>query len=54
MFLHRKQNVLNFSLIRLLCNDLIQPPILTMTARFGTKALPKKIQSAQNKCVRFC
>ena len=56
-FLHRKQKFLSLSLRRLLCNALIQPhfdyacvawyPLLN-------KRQAKRIQIAQNKCIRYC
>ena len=56
-FLYRKQNFLSLSLRRLLCNALIQPhfdyacvawyPLLN-------KRQSKRIQIAQNKCIRYC
>ena len=56
-FLYRKQNVLNVLLKRLLCNPLIQPHFDYASQIWDpnlTKALSKKIQCTQNKCVRFC
>ena len=56
-FLYRKQNVLNKGLRRLLCNALIQPHFdYACQAWFPnlTKSLSTKIQSAQNKCIRYC
>ena len=56
-FLYRKQNFLDFSLRRLLANALIQPHFdYACSAWFPmlTKRLTKKIQTAQNKCIRFC
>ena len=56
-FLYRKQNVLNASLKRMLCNALIQPHLnYACQACYPnlTKALPNKLQCAQNKCIRFC
>ena len=55
-FLHRKQNYLNKSLRRLLLNALIQPHFdYACTSWYPglNKRLSKKIQTAQNKCVRF-
>ena len=56
-FLYRKQKFLSLSLRRLLCNALIQPhfdyacvawyPLLN-------KRQSKRIQIAQNKCIRYC
>ena len=56
-FLYRKQNLLSAPLKRLLCNALIQPHFdyACQTWFPGLrKALSKKIQCAQNKCLRFC
>ena len=56
-FLYRKQNFLDFPLRRLLANALIQPHFdYACSAWFPliNKRLTKKIQTAQNKCVRFC
>ena len=56
-FLYRKQDVLNASLKRLLCNALIQPHFdYACQAWYPnlTKALSNKLQCAQNKCIRFC
>ena len=56
-FLYRKQDVLNASLKRLLCNALIQPHFdYARQAWYPnlTKTLSRKLQCAQNKCIRFC
>ena len=56
-FLYRKQNFLDFPLRRLLANALIQPHFdYACSAWFCliNKRLTKKIQMAQNKCIRFC
>ena len=56
-FLYRKQNFLDFSLRRLLANALIQPHFdYACSAWFPllNGRLTKKIQTAQNKCIRFC
>ena len=56
-FLYRKQHFLDFSLRRLLANDLIQPHFdYASSAWFPllNKRLTKRIQTAQNKCIRFC
>ena len=56
-FLYRKQTFLNSHLRRLLCNALIQPHFdYACQAWFPNlpKALSKKMQCAQNKCIRFC
>ena len=56
-FLYRKQNFLSKSLRRLLCNALIQPHFdYACQAWFPnlSKSLLMKIQSAQNKCIRYC
>ena len=56
-FLYRKQSFLSSQLRRTLCNALIQPHFdyansawyPNLNARFS-----KKLQTAQNKCIRFC
>ena len=56
-FLYRKQSFLNYSLRRLLCNALIQPHFdYACSVWYPTlnSRLSKKIQTAQNKCIRFC
>ena len=56
-FLYRKQHFLNTSLRRLLANALIQPHFdYACSAWYANlnKGLTKKIQTAQNKCIRFC
>ena len=56
-FLYRKQNILNDSLRRLLCNVLIQPHFdYACQVWFPnlTKELSNKIQCAQNKYIRLC
>ena len=56
-FLYRKQKVLNNPLMRPLCNVLIQPHFDYASQTWLpnlTKALSNKVQSAQNKCIRFC
>ena len=56
-FFYRKQNFHDFSLRRLLANALIQPHFdyaCSAWFPFLNKRLTKKIQTAQNKCVRFC
>ena len=56
-FLYRKQNFLDFSLRRLLANALIQTHFdYASSAWFPmlNKRLTKRIQTAQNKCIRFC
>ena len=55
-FLYRKQNFLDGSLRRLLLNALIQPHFdyaCTSWYQMLNKRLSKKIQTAQNKCIRF-
>ena len=56
-FLYRNQNYLTYSLRRLLCNALIQPHFdfacLAWYPNLNQK-FKGKIQSAQNKCIRFC
>ena len=56
-FLYRKQNFLNFPLRRLLADALIQPHFdYACSAWFAmlNKRLTKGIQTAQNKCIKFC
>jgi len=56
-FLNRNRKVLNQGLRRILCNALIQPHFDYACQAWLpnlTKALSKKIQCAQNKCIRFC
>ena len=56
-FLYRKQSFLSFPLRRMLCNALIQPHFdYACSAWYPNlnKKLTKKIQIAQNKCIRFC
>ena len=55
-FLHREHNFLDGSLRRLLLNALIKPHFYyTCTSWYLmlNKRLSKKIQAAQNKCIRF-
>ena len=55
-FLYRKQNFLDSSLRRLLLNALIQPHFAYACGSWYpmlNKRLSKKIQAAQNKCIRF-
>ena len=56
-FLYRKQSFLTSPLRRLLCNALMQPHFdYACSAWYPNlnKKLTKKIQIAQNKCIRFC
>ena len=56
-FLYRKQSFLSFPLRRLLSNALIQPHFdFACLAWYPclTKKLNKKLQTAQNKCIRYC
>ena len=56
-FLYRKQSFLNSKLRRMLCNALIQPHFdYACSAWYPNlnKKNSKKIQIAQNKCIRFC
>ena len=56
-FLYRKQTFLDSSLRRLLANALIQPHFdfaCSAWLPMLNKRLSKKIQTAQNKCIRFC
>ena len=56
-FLYRKNRFLGSSLRRLLCNALVQPHFdyacSTWYPNF-TQNLRKKLQTTQNKCIRFC
>ena len=56
-FLYRKNRFLSPALRRLLCNALIQPHFdYACSAWFPNlkQNLKKKLQTAQNRCVRFC
>ena len=56
-FLYRKQKFLSLSLRRLLCNALIQPHFDYAFAAWYpllNKRQSKRIQIAQNKCIRYC
>ena len=56
-FLYRKQSFLSPYLKRLLCNSLIQPHFDFACLAWYTnlnKKLKKKLQTCQNKCIRFC
>ena len=56
-FLYRKNNFLTKALKRLLCNALIQPHLDYACATWYpnlNKKLKTKLQSFQNKCIRFC
>ena len=56
-FLYRKQKFLSLSLRRLLCNALIQPHFDYACAAWYpllNKRQSKRIQIAQNKCIRCC
>ena len=56
-FLHRNNRYLTQSLRRLLCNSLIQPHLDYASLCWFpnlTEKFKKKVQVAQNKCVRFC
>ena len=56
-FLNRKQHFLDFSLRSLLANALIQPNFEYASSAwfpYLNKRLTKRIQTAQNKCIRFC
>jgi len=56
-FLYRKNKFLTPQLRRLLCNALIQPHFdYACTSWYPNlnKSLKKKLQTAQNKCIRFC
>ena len=56
-FLYRKNRFLDSSLRRLLCNALVQPHFdYACSAWYPnlTQNLSKKLQTTQNKCIRFC
>ena len=56
-FLYRKNKFLTPSLRRLLCNALIQPHFdFACTSWFSNlnQSLKNKLQTSQNKCIRFC
>ena len=56
-FLYRKEGFLIGNLKRLLCNALIQPHFDFASSAWYpclNKTFRKKIQVAQNKCIRFC
>ena len=56
-FLYWKQKVLTLPLCRLLCNALIQPHYGCACRAwypYLNKRLSKKIQTSQNKCIRYC
>ena len=56
-FLHRKNKYLTPNLRRLLCNALIQPYFdYACSAWYPnlSKKLKNRIQTLQNKCIRFC
>ena len=56
-FLYRKNRFLEASLRRLLCNALVQPHFdYACSAWYPnlTQNLRKKLQTTQNKCIRFC
>ena len=56
-FLYRKHRFLTPTLRRLLCNALIQPHFNYACSAWYpnlTKKLKIRIQTSQNKCIRFC
>ena len=56
-FIYRKNTFLTSTLRRLLCNALIQPHFdYACSAWYPNlnKKLSKKLQTSQNKCIRFC
>ena len=56
-FLYRKKRFLTPTLSRLLCNALIQPHFDDACSAWYpnlTKKLKNRIQTSQNKCLRFC
>ena len=56
-FLHRQSKFLTKSLRRLLCNAIIQPFFDYASSAWYPNVnsnLTKRLQTAQNKCIRFC
>ena len=56
-FLHRKNEFLTAPLRRLLCNALVQPHFDYASSAWYpnlSKKMLKKLNVAQNKCIRFC
>ena len=56
-FLYRKNRFLTKSLRRLLCNAIVQPNLDYACSSWYptlTKKLKDKLQSLQNKCIKFC
>ena len=56
-FLHRKNRFLTPTLRRLLCIALIQPHFDYACSAWYldlTKKLKNRVQTSQNKCIRFC
>ena len=56
-FLYRKNRFLSQPLRRLLCNAIIQPHFdygCSAWYPYLNKSLKKKLQTLQNKCIRFC
>ena len=56
-FLHRKNKYITLNLRRLLCNALIQPHFDYACSSWYPNLLKKlknRIQTSQNKCIRFC
>ena len=56
-FLYRQGKYLNKRLRRMLCNTIIQPHFDYASSAWYPnlgKGLKKKLQIAQNKCVRYC
>ena len=56
-FQYRKNRFLDSSLHRLLCNALVQPHFDYACSTWYpnlTQNLRKKLQTTQNKCIRFC
>ena len=56
-FLYRQSKFLNKRLRRMLCNTLIQPHFDYASSAWYpnlSKGLKTKLQTAQNKCIRFC
>ena len=55
-FLYRKQKFLSSNLRRMLCNSIIQPIFDYACSAWypNLNKRYKKVQVAQNKCIRFC
>ena len=56
-FLYRQNNFLSYPLKRMLCNALIQHHFdFACTSWYSTlcKSLKDKLQTSQNRCIRYC